>query len=228
MLSVVVLNEHRRRTDFFILISEKAFTMKFILGKKLYMSQIFSEEGRVIPVTVIRSGPCFVTQIRTDEQDGYIAVQVGFEEKKKVIKPIMGHLKGRGLAYLREVRVHAEDAGSFTVGDILKASIFALGDTVDVIGTSKGKGFQGVVKRHGFAGQKATHGNKDQSRSPGSIGSTGPQRVSKGKKMAGRMGAQRVTVKNLKIVKINAEKSEIYVKGAVPGTRNSLLMIIRE
>ncbi|KKT34841.1 MAG: 50S ribosomal protein L3 [Parcubacteria group bacterium GW2011_GWA2_44_12] len=202
--------------------------MKFILGKKLYMSQIFSEEGRVIPVTVIRSGPCFVTHVKTDEKDGYTAVQVGFQEKKKVVKPLLGHLKGRGLAYVREVRVSAEHAGAFTVGDTLEASMFELGDIVDVIGTSKGKGFQGVVKRHGFAGQKATHGNKDQSRSPGSIGSTGPQRVFKGRKMAGRMGAQRVTIKNLKIVKINSETSEIYVKGAVPGVRNSLLMIIRE
>ena len=191
------------------------------------MSQIFSEEGRVIPVTVIRSGPCFVTHVKTDEKDGYTAVQVGFQEKKKVVKPLLGHLKGRGLAYVREVRVSAEHAGAFTVGDTLEASMFELGDIVDVIGTSKGKGFQGVVKRHGCKGGPRSHGSMS-GRVPGSIGSnTNPGRVLKGVKMPGQMGNSRATVQNLRVEKIDLEHHLLAVRGAVPGPDNGYI-IIRE
>jgi len=210
--------------------------MKFILAKKLQMTQIFDLEGRAVPVTLIQAGPCFVTQIKSkDTKDGYSAVQIGFGEmkEKKVKKPQAGHLakipnpKSQipNLKYLREFRT--EDS-ELKLGDEIKADVFKEGDFVKVIGISKGKGFQGVVKRHGFKGGPASHGQKDRLRAPGSIGATFPERVIKGMRMAGRMGADQVTVEGLKIAKVDAENNIIAIKGAVPGNRGSLIEIIGE
>lgn len=195
--------------------------MKFILGLKLGMSQVFNEKGRVLPVTLIEAGPCEVLQIKTQEKDGYTAVQVGFKkiEKKKKIKKTM---KDKAFRYLREFKDESKD---FKKGQKIDVSIFEKGDTVKVAGTSKGKGFQGVVKRWGFAGRPATHGTKHELRTPGSTGSRFPQRVIKGKKMPGRMGRERVTVKNLKVLEIDKESNLLAVKGAVPGRKGTLLEI---
>lgn len=195
--------------------------MKFILGLKLGMSQVFDEKGRVLPVTLIEAGPCEVLQIKTKEKDGYTAVQVGFKkiEKKKKIKKTM---KGKVFRYLREFKDEIKDLKK---GQKIDVSIFEKGDIVKVSGITKGKGFQGVVKRWGFAGRPATHGTKHEQRTPGSTGSRFPQRVIKGKKMPGRMGGERVTVKNLKVLEINKDSNLLAVKGAMPGRRGTLLEI---
>ncbi len=191
------------------------------------MTQVFDEGGRVVPVTVIEAGPCWVTQVKTAESDGYNAVQVGFEESRKVNSPERGHLAKAGtpmLRHLREWRV--DDPAAFQVGQRLDVTIFAPGEKVNVIGTSKGKGFQGVVKRHGFAGGPKTHGQSDRLRAPGSIGSgTTPGRVMKGLRMAGRMGGDRITVKNLQVVRADAARNLLLVKGAVPGPREALVAV---
>lgn len=198
--------------------------MKFIIGRKLEMSQRFREDGRVVPVTIVAAGPCVVTQVRTDKTDGYAAVQVGYGAARHLAKPQVGHLKDLGaLRTLREFR--ADDAASFSRGQVIDASVFAPGDTVEVEGVSKGHGFQGVVKRHGFHGHPSSHGHKDQERMPGSIGSKRQGPVAPGKRMAGRMGSDQVTVKNLEIVEVDAARGLIAVKGAVPGARGSLLLI---
>ncbi len=209
-----------------------------ILGKKLGMTQIFDESGRVIPVTVVEAGPCRVTQIRTQEKDGYEAVQLGFGESRRLKQPQKGHqkallrkeeIKGHerefGLKHLREVE--AATLAEHTVGDTITASdVFKAGDLVDVTGTSKGKGFAGVMKRHNFSGGPKTHGQSDRQRHPGSIGSgTTPGRVVKGLRMAGHMGNERVTTQNLKVVRIDPEKNLILIKGAVPGATGGLVMI---
>ena len=209
-----------------------------ILGKKLGMTQIFDEKGTVIPVTVVQAGPCRVTQIRTKEKDGYEAVQLGFDETSRLNKPQLGHQKdlvrtveeGKrsktfGLKHLREVRT--SDTSPYTVGDTVSADqLFNNGDVVDVTGTSKGKGFAGVMKRHNFRGGPRTHGQSDRARAPGSIGSgTTPGRVVKGLRMAGHMGQERVTTQNLKIVRIDAEKNLVLIKGAVPGSNGGLVLI---
>ncbi|OGY44311.1 MAG: 50S ribosomal protein L3 [Candidatus Buchananbacteria bacterium RIFCSPHIGHO2_01_FULL_39_14] len=200
---------------------------KFILAEKKEMTQKFAADGRVIPVTKVIAGPCVVTQIKSQEQDGYFAVQLGFGSKKGLSKSIQGHLKNLGsFRYLKEFRISAQDVKKIKVGDRLNARIFKAGDAIEVIGYAKGRGFQGVVKRHGFSGSPATHGHKDQLRMPGSIGSTGPQHVLKGVRMAGRMGGGQVTIKNLEVIEVNQEASELYIKGALPGARNSLLLII--
>ena len=197
--------------------------MKFILGKKIGMSQVFSEDRKVTPVTLIEAGPCVVTQVKTEEKDGYQAVQVGFGERKKINRPLMGHLKDLGkFRYLREIRDVKED---MKIGDKIDAGVFKEGDKIKVVGISKGKGFQGVMKRHGFHGSPATHGHKHDHRAPGSIGSAFPEHVLKGKKMAGRMGGDRVTVKGLKVVKVDKENNLLAVKGAVPGKRGALLKV---
>ena len=194
--------------------------MKFILGKKIEMSQVFDEKGNVVPLTLIEAGPCFVTQIRKKEKDGYEASQIGFEKlsSKKVKKP----QKDRPYRYFKEFRVQSPE---FKIGDKIDASVFKEGEIVKISGISKGKGFAGAVKRWGFHGRPATHGTKHEERTIGSIGSSFPERVIKGKKMPGRMGGERVTVKNLKIVKVDTEKNIIAVKGAVPGRRGTLLEI---
>lgn len=189
------------------------------------MSQIFKEDGTVIPVTLIQAGPCVVTDVCTKDKDGYSAVQLGYGEvkAKRVNKAQSPRAKAYGPVKLtREFRVDETELKS---GDQIDVSAFAEGDKVDVIGESKGKGFQGVVKRHGFHGSPATHGHKDQLRMPGSIGAQGPQRVLKGTRMAGRMGGDRVTVKNLEVVAIDKKNNVLAIKGAVPGARNGLLMI---
>jgi len=197
--------------------------MKFILGEKIEMSQIFNDKGKVVPVTLIKCGPCYVTQIKKkEEKDGYDAVQIGFEkiEKKNKIKKTS---KGKEFRYIKEQRI--ADDEQYKIGDKIDVSIFKEGDAVKVSGISKGKGFQGGVKRWGFHGRNATHGVKHEQRTLGSVGSSFPQRVIKGKKMPGRMGAERVSVKNLKVAKIDKENNLLAVKGAVPGRRGTLLEI---
>lgn len=195
---------------------------KFILGQKLGMSQIFGKEGKMIPVSVIEAGPCVVIQTKSSENDGYQAVQIGFGTRKKISKPLAGHLKNLGkFRHLREFKGIAD----LKVGDKISVGIFQEGDRVKVSGVSKGKGFQGVVKRHGFSGGMASHGNKDRLRAPGSIGTSFPEHVRKGRRMAGRMGFERVTVKDVKIVKVDLENNILAVKGAVPGRRGTLLEI---
>jgi len=192
--------------------------MPFILGKKIKMSQIFDEDGKVIPITLIQAGPCFITQIKQKEKDGYNALQIGFGKKKKAKKTD----KDKEFHYLRESR---DEKQELKVGDKIDVSIFKEGDKIKVSGISKGKGFQGAVKRWGFHGKSASHGVKHEHRTLGSVGSTDAARVFKGKKMPGRMGYERVTRKNLKVVKIDIENNLIAVKGAVPGRQGTLLEI---
>lgn len=209
--------------------------MKGIIGKKVGMTQIFGEDGQAIPVTVIQAGPCYVTQIRTAEKEGYTAVQLGFEElspkrngASRLNKPKQGHLKRNGmnlpdLRYLREFRTKDVDVEE---GQRLTADVFSQGDRIDVVGTSKGRGTAGTVKRHNFNRQKKTHGQSDRERAPGSIGATStPGRVLKGTRMAGRMGNERVTVQNLEVVVVDAEKNLLAVRGSVPGSKGGILLI---
>ena len=197
------------------------------LGKKIGMSRVFRDDGRVVPVTMIQAGPCSVTQIKTTDTDGYEAVQLGFGTVKKLNKPRSGHLRGASpVRHLREVK--ADDVGEFELGQQISVDIFEPGELVDVIGTSKGRGFAGVMKRHGFGGGPRTHGQSDRARAPGSIGGgTTPGKVFKGLKMAGHMGNARITVKNLEIVQVDPERNLLFVKGGVPGAPNGLLMIRR-
>ncbi len=202
--------------------------MKFILGLKLGMSQIFDEKGNQTPVTLVEAGPCVVIQIKTREKDGYSAVQIGFGEAKKQTKALAGHLKDLGkLLFLREFRTEVPEINDkeLTRGDKIDVSIFQEGDKISISGFSKGKGFQGVVKRWHFKGRPATHGTKHELRTPGSVGSSFPQRVIKGKKLPGRMGNVRVTTKNLKIIKIDPKNNLLAVKGAIPGRKGTLLEI---
>jgi large subunit ribosomal protein L3 len=194
--------------------------MKFILGKKVKMSQIFDKEGNVIPVTIVEAGPCYVTQLKTKEKDGYEAVQIGFEKLKE--KKITKSKQKKPFRYLKEFR---DDPKNYQLGQEINVSIFKEGDLVSVSGVSKGKGFQGGVKRWGFSGRPSTHGTKHEERTLGSVGASTPSRVIKGKKMPGRTGGERVTIKNLEIVKIEPEKNLLYIKGAVPASRGSLLEI---
>lgn len=205
--------------------------MKFILGKKLGMSQMFDKDGKSIPVTVIEAGPCYVTRVKIKENDGYESTQIGFGKTKKVKKPRAGYLKKNSsgsslipndLKWLKEFRI---EKGKFEAGQEIKADIFQEGDLVKVSGISKGKGFAGVVKRHGFQGASASHGTKHNLRAPGSIGATFPEHVLKGKRMAGRMGGERVSVKNLEIAMVDVENNTLAVKGAVPGKNGSLVEI---
>ena len=203
--------------------------MKGILGIKIGMTQIFEDDGKVIPVTVVKAGPCMVVQRKTADQDGYEAVQIGLVEDRpprNVTKPLQGHFDKAGVAPTRRlVEFHVDGDDPIKPGDQVQASVFEEQDYVDVIGTSKGKGFQGVVKRYGFGGGRATHGSMFH-RAPGSIGQASyPSRVFPGVRLPGRMGGKRVTVKNLQIVKVNSEENLIYLKGAVPGARNSFVAL---
>jgi len=194
--------------------------MKFLLGRKKNMTQIFDEAGTVFPVTVIQSGPLSVLQLKTKEKDGYDSIQVGFEEgvPKKGNKSLLGHTKGKTFSLLKEIKDYNKEGGKdVSLDSVIDVSTFEVGDKVSVSAVSKGKGFQGVVKRHGFHGGPRTHGNKHAERSPGSIGATGPQRVFKGTKMAGRMGTKRTTVKNLVVVGIDKDAGVLMIKGAIPG-----------
>ncbi len=196
-----------------------------IIGRKLGMTQLFREDGVAEAVTVIDASPCAVVQVKTAEKEGYNAVQLGYGKAKKLNSPEKGHLKGIGeFSCLREFRM--DEIEGVNVGDKADVSMFQPGDTVDVVGISKGKGFAGVVKRHGFAGGPKTHGQSDRWRAPGSIGSgTTPGRVKKGMKMAGRMGNERVTARNLLVVKADTERNILVVKGAVPGANNGIILI---
>ena len=199
-----------------------------ILGKKIGMSQIFTDSGVVIPVTVVEAGPCFVSQIKTQAVDGYEAVQIGYGDLKanKVNKPMKGHFAKGDVApkkVLREFRF--DDISAMNVGDLIKADIFAEGDSVDVRGTSKGKGYAGVIKRWNFGRLKESHGTGPVHRHGGSLGVIDPARVFKGKKMAGHLGHERVTVQNLSVVKVDAEKNIIAVKGAVPGPKGGIVVL---
>lgn len=197
-----------------------------ILGRKLGMTRIFDEQGVATPSTILEVGPCYVTQVKTADKDGYEAVQIGFEEARKLNKADRGHLKASGhlLRHLREVP--ASNPGEVGVGAKIDATIFSPGERVNVTGVSKGRGFAGVIKRHNFAGGPKTHGQSDRWRHPGSIGSgTTPGRVFKGLRMAGHMGHERVTVKNLKVIQVDPERNIVALRGAVPGPNGGLVMI---
>ena len=209
---------------FLTLCDQSDRTMKFILGKKLEMSQVYGSDGNLIPVTLVQVGPCVVTQVKTKETDGYEAIQVGFGAKRSLSRPAVGHLKDLpSLRHLVEFRT--QDVASFQRGDTIEASTFHVGDKVHVRGTSKGKGFQGVVRRHHFHGHPTSHGHKDQERMPGSIGAGGVQHVLKGRRMAGHMGDNAVTVKNLMVVEVR-DGGILALKGAIPGARHALIEIV--
>ena len=200
--------------------------MKALLGTKIGMTQILQEDGVAIPVTLIQAGPCTVTQVKTVEKDGYSAVQIGYGEGKNLSNAVAGHVKAAGVTpkHIREFRDVELDEG-MTVGSKIDVSAFEVGEHIDVTGTSKGKGFAGNVKRNNFATSKRTHGGKGYVRKPGSIGSMYPQKVFKGKRMAGQMGAERVTIKNLQIALVDTENNLIGVKGAIPGPRRGLVVL---
>ena len=199
--------------------------MKTLLGTKLGMTQLLAEDGRAVPVTLIQAGPVTMTQVKTVETDGYNAVQIAYGEGKNLSKAVAGHVKSAKVTpkFLREVRV--DEPVEAKVGDSFDVSVFAIGDTVDATGISKGKGFAGTVKRHNFNTSKKTHGGNGNVRKPGSIGSMYPQKVFKGKKMSGRMGAEQVTVNNLEIAYVDPETNLIGVRGAVPGPRKGLIIL---
>jgi large subunit ribosomal protein L3 len=204
-------------------------TSKGILGTKLGMTQIFDENARVVPVTVIQAGPCTVAQLKSPERDGYAAVQLAYGEvrPRKVTKPVAGHYAKAGVEPRRHlVELRTDDAGDYAVGQELKADVFAAGERVDVVGVSKGKGTAGVVKRHGFAGLSASHGTERKHRSPGSVGACAtPGRIFKGLRMSGHMGHERVTVLNLQVVKVDPDRNLLLVRGAVPGPKRGLVML---
>ncbi len=212
--------------------------MKGIIGKKVGMTQIFDENGQVIPVTVIEAGPCYVTQIRTADKDKYTAVQLGFDEAphrkngdSRLTKPRRGHLQRNGLGLpdlrvLREFRVKGKEIDVEEGQKLTVEDAFEVGDRVDVVGTSKGRGFAGTIKRHGFHRGPKTHGQSDRERAPGSIGATStPGRVFKGMRMSGRMGGDRVTIQNLEVVAVDAEQNILAVRGSVPGAKGGILLI---
>ncbi len=202
---------------------------KGLIGRKIGMTQVFDEKGNVIPVTVVELGPCAVVQKKTVENDGYNAVQLGFEDKKvtRTNKPMKGHFDKANVApkkVLKEFRL--EDDSALNVGDIIKADIFAAGEKVDVVGTSKGMGTAGVIKRWNFSRLKETHGTGPVARHAGSLGVIDPARIFKGKKMAGHLGSERVTVQNLDVVKVDAENNLIAIKGAIPGPKKGIVMVV--
>jgi large subunit ribosomal protein L3 len=203
--------------------------VKGVLGTKLGMTQVFDDEGRIVPVTVVKAGPCVVTAVRTDERDGYASVQLGYGEidPRRVNKPVAGHFAKAGVTprrYLAELRT--SDASEYTLGQEVTAETFSAGQLVDVTGKSKGKGTAGVVKRYGFKGLSASHGTQRKHRSPGSIGGCAtPGRVFKGLRMAGRMGNERITVQSLAVHAVDAERGLLLIKGAVPGAAGSLVLV---
>ena len=203
--------------------------MKGLLGEKLGMTQVFDENNRIVPVTVVQAGPCVVTQVRTPGVDGYSAVQLGFGavKAKQLTKPSAGHFEKAGVTPRKHlVEIRTSDASEYTLGQELSADVFAAGDVIDVTGVSKGKGTAGVMKRHGFSGLRASHGVHRKHRSPGSIGGCAtPGRVFKGLRMAGRMGAERVTVQNLVVHGVDADRGLILIKGAIPGNKGGLVVL---
>ena len=201
--------------------------MSGLIGRKIGMTSIFDENGKNIPCTVIEAGPCVVTQVRTKEADGYEALQLGFDDKKTATKAAQGHAKKAGSAVKRKVVEFQGFEEDYNLGDTITVEHFIEGEFVDVAGTSKGKGFQGVVKRHGFAGVgQATHGQHNRLRAPGSIGAASyPARVFKGMRMAGQMGNEKVKVQNLRVLKVVSEKNLLVVKGCIPGAKNAYVTI---
>ena len=203
--------------------------MSGLIGRKIGMTSIFDENGKNIPCTVIEAGPCVVTQVRTNEVDGYEALQLGFDDKteKHATKADLGHFKKAGTSAKKKVVEFQGFESDYKLGDNITVSVFAEGEFVDVQGVSKGKGFQGVVKRHGFGGVgQATHGQHNRLRAPGSVGASSyPSRVFKGMRMAGRMGGENVKVQNLRVLKVISEKNLLVVKGAIPGCKNSFVII---
>ncbi len=203
--------------------------MRGLIAKKLGMSQIFDENGSVVPVTILQAGPCSITQIKTLDNDGYDAVQIAYGDKKEknTNKPLEGHFKKAGVAPKKFlVEFDIVPGFDYEMGQVFNASIFKQGDSVKVTGTSKGRGFSGVMKRHGFAGGPKTHGQREHPRSAGSIGqASDPSRVFKGVKMPGQYGNKKMTVENLKVVKIDTENNHIFVKGAVPGSNNGMVIV---
>lgn len=206
-----------------------ARNVKGVLGEKLGMTQAFDDDGRVVPVTVVKAGPCVVTQVRTPETDGYAAVQIayGAVDPRKVTKPVAGHFRRAGIPPRRFlVELRTDDAAEYTLGQEITAEVFESGQKVDVIGRSKGKGTTGVMKRHGFHGLSATHGTQRKHRSPGAIGGCAtPSRVFKGMRMAGRSGAVRTTVQNIRVHAVDDQRGLLLLKGAVPGPRGSLVLV---
>ncbi len=204
-------------------------TIKGLLGEKLGMTQVFDANNRIVPVTVVKAGPCVVTQVRAESSDGYVAVQLAFGaiDPRKVTKPLVGHFAKAGVTPRRHiVELRTPDADQYAIGQELGPEIFESGQIVDVMGTSKGKGFAGVMKRHGFAGVSASHGSHRNHRKPGSIGACAtPGRVFKGLRMAGRMGNERVTIQNLTVHAVDAEKGLLLIKGAIPGSNGSLVFV---
>ena len=200
---------------------------KGILGRKVGMTQIFDEAGRAVPVTVVQAGPCRVTQVKTPERDGYSAIQLAFGNAKRTNKPLGGHLAKAGVESAQHiVELRLDDASGYSAGDEVTAEIFAEGETVDVVGVTKGKGFAGGMKRHNFKGLGASHGVEKVHRSPGSIGACAtPARVFKGTRMAGHLGHRRVTTLNLQIIKSDSERGLLLIRGAVPGPKDGLLMV---
>ncbi len=201
-----------------------------LLGRKIGMTTVFNERGEAVPVTVVEAGPNHVLNVRTQDRDGYEAVQLGFgaTEARKLTKPVLGQMKGAGVAvrYVREMT--ADDVSDHAPGEVVDVNLFNNGDLVDVTGWSKGRGFAGVVKRHGFAGGPRTHGQSDRERAPGSIGAgTNPSRVWKGTRMAGRMGNERKTVQRLQVVRVDADRHLLLIKGSVPGAKNGLVFVRR-
>jgi large subunit ribosomal protein L3 len=203
--------------------------MKGILGKKIGMMQLFDERGEVVPVTVIEAGPCYVTQVKTEENDGYRAIQLGFEEtkEKRLTRGQQGHLVRKELPLLRHLReLRVKDEAEYEVGQTIDVSVFEVGERVDVEGKSKGRGFAGTIKRHGFQRQPKTHGQSDRERAPGSVGATtGIGRVFKGKRMAGRMGNASVTSQNLLVALVDPERNILAVRGSVPGPKGGLVIV---
>jgi large subunit ribosomal protein L3 len=202
--------------------------MKGLIGKKVGMTQLIAEDGKVTPVTLIEAGPCFVTQVRTVAKEGYAAVQLGFEEvnPKRLAAGERGHLKANNLPPLRHLREFRGEYADLKAGDRVAADVFALGDHVDVVGISKGKGTQGPIKRYNFNRQPKTHGASDRTRAPGSSGqTTTPGRVYKGKKMAGHMGSDRVTSQNIRVVLVDGERNLLGVRGSVPGAKGTVVII---
>jgi large subunit ribosomal protein L3 len=204
--------------------------MKGLIGKKVGMTQVFDEQGNAIPVTVIQAGPCYVTQVRNAERDGYVAVQLGFEETKPkhLTQGQLGHLRRNSLPALRVLREFRFKNGEadVTEGQEIKVDVFAKGERVDVVGTSKGRGFAGGIKRHGFNRQPKTHGQSDRERAPGSVGQNSfPGRTMKGQRMAGNMGNDRVTIQNLEVIVVDADRNLLAVRGSVPGANNGIVLI---
>ena len=199
--------------------------MPGLIGKKIGMTSVFTEEGKNIPCTILETGPCVVTQVKTLQRHGYQAVQVGYEESRKINQPEKGHLKRTSpFRHLKEFRV--DSLGDFQIGQRIDADIFQPGDIIDVVGVSTGRGFAGAMKRHNFSGGPKTHGQSDRHRAPGSIGGTTyPGRVSKGQRMPGHWGAERVTVKKVEVVQTDLDRNVLFVKGAVPGARDGLIIM---